>query len=88
MIGVQGSGKLVFATVMPSRTDAADMWFGGTSTMSLAGSPWSVISQAVLIGAIALKVLTFQQNRVGMALALVSVALTVVNIAFLDSAHR
>jgi hypothetical protein len=44
--------------------------------MSLAGSPWWVIAQGVLIGAIGLNVLTLQEYRLGMALALVSVALT------------
>ena len=44
--------------------------------MSLAGSRWWVIAQGMLFGAMALNVLTFQEYRLGMALALVSVALT------------
>jgi uncharacterized membrane protein (UPF0136 family) len=44
--------------------------------MSLAGSPWWVRAQGMLFGAMALNVLTFQGYRLGMALALVSVALT------------
>jgi hypothetical protein len=47
--------------------------------MSLAGSPWWVIAQGVLIGAIGLNMLTFQEYRLGMALALVSLALTFVS---------
>jgi hypothetical protein len=47
--------------------------------MSLAGSPWWVIAQGVLIGAIGLNMLTLQQYRLGIALALVSLALTFVS---------
>ena len=44
--------------------------------MSLAGSPWWVIAQGVLIGAIGLNMLTIQEYRLGMALALASFGLT------------
>ena len=44
--------------------------------MSVAGSPWWVIAQGVLIGAIGLNMLTLQEYRLGMALALASFGLT------------
>ena len=47
--------------------------------MSVAGSPWWVIAQGVLIGAIGLNILTLQEYRLGMALAFVSLALTFVS---------
>ena len=47
--------------------------------MSLAASRWWVITQGTLLGAIALNMLTLQRQRLGMALALFSFALTFVS---------
>jgi hypothetical protein len=44
--------------------------------MSLAGRPWWIVVQGMLLGGIALNVLTLQHYRLGMALALVSLGLT------------
>ena len=56
--------------------------------MSLAGSPWWVIAQGVLIGAIGLNVLTLQKYRLGMALALVSFALAFVSHDFRERRRK
>lgn len=44
--------------------------------MSVAGSPWWIVAQGALLGGIALDVVTLQDYRLGMGLALVSLALT------------
>ena len=47
--------------------------------MSLAGRRWWVVAHGILLGGIALNVLTLQHYRLGMALALVSFGLTFVS---------
>jgi hypothetical protein len=47
--------------------------------MSFAGNLWWVVAQGILLAGIALNVLTLQKYRLGMALALVSIALTFVS---------
>jgi hypothetical protein len=44
--------------------------------MSLAKYPWWIVAQGMLLGGIALNMLTLQEYRLGMALALVCFALT------------
>ena len=56
--------------------------------MSLAASRWWVIAQGTLLGAIALNMLTLQRQRLGMALALVSFALTFVSHDFRERRRK
>lgn len=44
--------------------------------MSLAKYPWWIVAQGMLLGGIALNMLTLQEYRLGMALALICFALT------------
>ena len=47
--------------------------------MSLARTPWWIVAQGMLLGGIALNMLTLQNYRLGMALALISLVLTFVS---------
>lgn len=56
--------------------------------MSFAKHQWWIVTQGVLLGAIALNMLTFQEYRFGMGLALACFALTFVSHDFKGRARR
>ena len=56
--------------------------------MSLAKYPWWIVAQGMLLGGIALNMVTLQEYRLGMALAFACFALTFVSHDFKGRARR